>query len=412
MQNPRIMEALLQVSLAINAELDVLEVLKKVVYWARKLVDCSDASILIWDARKEIFRQGASTNDREVVSKVRREGGSTRWIVDNGKPMIIPDITYDPHSPNAMLIEKRMRSYAGVPIIHGNRTLAVLFALSLEQRDFDQGEIDVLSMLASMAAVSIANAQLVESRQLLHEQRKALMRLVAHDLLNPITNVHGFFDLLMMDLTPTSTDHQEWAQIVRRSLDQMQELIHELIRYEQMVDGELLIKQRVDLVAISREVVEDVKFSADAKQLTILSLSQDQKVEIVGDAILLREVVYNLVSNAIKYTPAGGKIDLSLSAKAAETLLSVSDSGVGIAPEDHASIFEIFHRVGDHDKTEGSGLGLHLVKAIVKRHGGDITLESTLGKGSTFYVHLPTPRDTEESATVVVPPPIPAAIGH
>ncbi|MBP7962186.1 MAG: GAF domain-containing sensor histidine kinase [Caldilineaceae bacterium] len=385
------MEALLQVSLAINAELDVSEVLKKVVYWARKLVDCSDASILIWDAHKEIFLQGASTDEREVAVKVRRTGGSTRWIVDKGKPLIIPDIVCDPHTANDMLTESRMRSYAGVPIIHGNRTIAVLYALSHEQRNFDQGEMEILSMLASMAAVSIANAQLVENRQLLHEQRKSLMRLVVHDLLNPLTNIQGFFELLMVDLAPVSADHKEWAQIVHRSLDSMRELIQEITRYEKVVENDALNRQRLDLAAIGRAVMKDIQLSAAAKQLTLSPPPLDQAVEFMGDSILLTEAVYNLVSNAVKYTRPGGTISLRVTVTPDEIILSVSDSGAGIAPKNHEAIFEIFHRVSDDTAAEGSGLGLHLVRAIVKRHGGDITVESELGQGATFHVHLPTP---------------------
>lgn len=391
MQNPRVIEALVQVSLAINAELEVSEVLKKVVHWARKLVDCSDASILIWDAHKEIFLQGASTNKQEVVARVRRKGGSTRWIVDNGKPLIIQDIDDDPHTANLMLTEGRMRSYAGVPIIYRNRTIAVLYALSHQQRNFDQGEMDVLEILARMAAVSIANAQLVESRQLLHDQRKALMRLVAHDLLGPITNIQGFFDLLVSDLSPLSVEHEDWAEIIHRSLDQMRGLINEVSRYEQVVEGDLVNPQRLDLAEISRDVIKNAVGSADKKKLTLVPPPAEEKVEVMGDAILLREMVYNLISNAIKYTPQGGQISLGLRVQPHEVMLVVTDTGVGIAPEDHAAIFEIFQRVGNQELEAGSGVGLHLVRGIVQRHGGTITVESVPGKGSTFYVHLPVP---------------------
>ena len=395
-----IMEALLQVSLAINAELDISEVLNKVVYWARKLVGCSDASIVIWDNRKEVFFQGASTSATKAETLVRRQDGSTRWIVDNGKPFIIPDIAHDPHTANPMLTESRMRSYAGVPIIHRNQTIAVLYAISHEQRNFDQGEMEILDMLASMAAVSIANAQLVESRQRLHEQRKFLMRLVAHDLLNPITNIQGFFDLLIADLAPTRTDHLEWVEIIHRALGHTQALIQEVNRYEQMVESELLNKRPVDLAEIGRAVLEDVRLSADEKLLAFSAPPVEQKVEVMGDALLLREVVYNLVSNAVKYTPCGGKISVKLRTLPDEVMLIVSDTGSGIAAQEHTAVFDIFTRAANKDRAQGSGLGLHLVKAIVQRHGGDITLESTPGVGSTFYVHLPVPGAAETPATI------------
>ncbi len=342
---------------------------------------------------KEVFLQGASTDVGEVATKVRRKGGSTRWIVDNGKPLIIPDVVYDPHTANAMLVEGRMRSYAGVPIIHGNRTIAVLYVLSHQQRNFDQGEVEIMEMLASMAAISIANAQLVESRQLLHDQRRALMRLVAHDLLGPITNIQGFFDLLVSDLPSLSVDHEDWAEIIRRSLDRMIGLINEVTRYEQVVEGELVDRRRLDLAEISRDVLKDSWLSASEKKLTLLSPPPEEKAEVMGDALLLREMVYNLVSNAIKYTPQGGQISLSLRTQPHEVVLMVSDTGVGIEPKDHAAIFEIFQRVGNQGLAAGSGVGLHLVRGIVQRHGGTISVESVPGEGSTFFVHLPLPED-------------------
>jgi signal transduction histidine kinase len=133
------------------------------------------------------------------------------------------------------------------------------------------------------------------------------------------------------------------------------------------------------------------EFRTQSAQHTIVEAFPADFPPVVGDEERLRQVIGNLLSNAIKYSPSGGTITVGGSASASEVILFVSDQGIGIAPEEQAHVFEHFYRVDNAStrKTQGAGLGLFLVKAVVEAHGGRVWIESSVGRGSTFSVGLP-----------------------
>lgn len=388
--DPHIMEALIQVSMAINTELDVSEILNKVVHWTRVLISCSDASVLMWNPETEAFVQGASTNHQDVAGRVRKKGGTTRWILETCTPIVVYDSRKDPHGPNPMLIEGRINSFIGVPIVNKGEAIAVLYGLYSQPRPFDRGELDVLQVLAGLAGVAIGNAKLMRQAKELHEQRKALMRLVVHDLLNPITNIQGFLDLFMSDFGPLSEQHTQWMQIIQRSTTHMQEMIREVARYEQLSEQSRPTRIAVDLTPVCLEVIQQFTPAAQRKELRIAPPDPQLVAEVEGDPILLREVVHNLISNAVKYSRIQDDITVTLKLDADNVLLTVQDTGIGMSEEDQRWIFDPFQRAeAGQQMTEGFGLGLYLVKHIVEQHWGQISLESAPNVGTTMSIRLP-----------------------
>jgi len=383
-------QALLRISLAIHARLDLAELLEQVVYYARALTQCEDASVVLWNPYKRVFEEGTSTNlGDSVARRVRREGGASRWIFDNGQPLVVADTRRDSFVANPMISEGGIRAYAGVPVQQGGDTMGILYALAHQLRKFDEGELEIMQALADMAAIAIRNARLVRSLRELNEFKGTMIRMAAHDLQNPLALARGYFGFLIEDLEPFSPEHTRWVDTIRRSLAQMNDLIDGILAYGQLTSTDEMQRQPCDLNAIARRVVAEFEPAATQKSHHLGLEAASEPLVVLGEELLLREMVGNLVANAIKYTPPGGQITVRTHGGQEEHTVVVQDTGPGIDPADQDKLFQPFVRLRSTGEERGSGLGLCLVQTIVERHGGRVSVESSQGEGAAFSVYLP-----------------------
>jgi signal transduction histidine kinase len=189
-------------------------------------------------------------------------------------------------------------------------------------------------------------------------------------------------------LTP---DQQGFLTIVLRNAYRLHELVGDLLLVAEADGGALTLDIReVDLDALATDTVESARPLADARQIQ-LTLSPGATRRIQGDPFRLGQMMDNLVSNAIKFTPTGGRVTVRTAFESGQALFEVTDSGPGISSADQAQLFERFFRTRSavDQAIRGTGLGLAITKAIVDAHQGSITVESAVGKHSTFRVHLP-----------------------
>jgi signal transduction histidine kinase len=175
-------------------------------------------------------------------------------------------------------------------------------------------------------------------------------------------------------------------------------LIDDLLRVERIRSNPLELQEKVNPETLVKQVAVNMRLSAEAKGQTFETKIQLKNVPtLMADTVLLRQAMENLVSNAIKYTPKGGKITIRATFDAERFHFSVQDTGIGIAPEHQKFVFESFYRVPSLAQQEkGSGLGLSLVRNVVLRHDGDVWLESEVNKGSVFGFWLPFPKLNED----------------
>jgi signal transduction histidine kinase len=213
---------------------------------------------------------------------------------------------------------------------------------------------------------------------------------VSHDLKNPLGVIMGFAQLLQSEsLTPAG---QASLDSILRSGKQMQSLIKSLLDLAQIEAGTESQVEPCDLVEIVEQVLADFQLALDEKQIDLYTDLPSDLPPVSGDALRLTQVVSNLVSNAIKYTPAEGQITVRVRLTPAGLRLEVSDTGPGIAPAAQAQLFQKFYRVPElesSEKSPGTGLGLSIVKAIVESYQGRVGVHSEVGRGSTFYCVLP-----------------------
>jgi signal transduction histidine kinase len=214
----------------------------------------------------------------------------------------------------------------------------------------------------------------------------------SHDLKNPITSVLGYSEMLAL-VGPLNETQADFAGRIRRAAKQMHELVLDLLDLARVDLGVDLQREPCDVFALLTSVVEEFLPQAEAKghTLTFRREGAAGALAVTADDSRLRQVARNLIGNAVKYTPSGGRVAVTAEARGNTVQVTVQDTGIGIPPADLPHIFDRFYRV-QTDATrdiEGNGLGLAIVKAIVEQHGGQITVESTVGQGSRFVFTLP-----------------------
>ena len=218
--------------------------------------------------------------------------------------------------------------------------------------------------------------------------RKEFTANVSHELKTPLQTITGSAELMENRLVKEE-DMPRFVGHIREEAARLVTLVEDIIRLSQLDEQNELPKENVSLFEVANEACVVLRDSADKKDIA-LSVSGDNG-NIFGVKHLLFEVIYNLCDNGIKYTPDGGKVDIDISETEKEVILTVSDNGIGIAPQHHARIFERFYRVdkSHSKKSGGTGLGLSIVKHAVQYHGGKISIQSEENKGTVITVVLP-----------------------
>ncbi len=213
---------------------------------------------------------------------------------------------------------------------------------------------------------------------------------VSHDLRSPLTAILGYIELLRRT-GPLNESQQQFADRITGSVSSISKLIEELLELGKIEAGFDEDREVVFLAPIIYQAVEAVSHQAQSKQLRIeIDVPEDDVPPLLGHSLRLRQVVANLVENALKYTPEGGWMRISLENNKGLLLLRVTDSGIGIPKKDQPYIFDKFYRTDEAvDNYPGTGLGLSIVKSVVEAHGGRVWVNSQVGIGTTFSVMLP-----------------------
>ncbi len=249
-------------------------------------------------------------------------------------------------------------------------------------------------LLEMIMAFSINYRQAVEELERANQElervsrfKSRMLSMVAHDLTNHSTAVRLFTQIMLRDTTDEKM--KEHLQQVLEVLEDQQDLLGNLLDLGRLENGRLDLNLRpVELMKIVGRTVDKCSRTTTKHKL---SVAGPPSIEVMADRAKLQQIVENLVTNAIKYSPAGGPVDVSVSANAGRVTVEVKDRGLGIPPEDLPHIFEPFFRAAGLRGTGigGSGLGLAIARSLLQMMGGDIEVESTHGQGSTFRFRIP-----------------------
>ncbi len=234
--------------------------------------------------------------------------------------------------------------------------------------------------------------EITETRRL-EQVRKDFVANVSHELRTPLTAIQGFAETLLTGGLEDERNNRHFIEVIRSHAIRLSRLTDDLLKLSKIEAGKLNIESKIlDLHGLVTSTVELAQTAANQKGLSLkLVNSQNSLPRVRGNAGLLREVLRNLLDNAVQYTPEGGSVEVSVSREGTFAVVSVTDTGIGIPQSDQIRIFERFYRVDDARSRElgGTGLGLAIAKHIVEAHGGRIWVDSTIAKGSRFHFSVP-----------------------
>jgi K+-sensing histidine kinase KdpD/CheY-like chemotaxis protein len=393
---------------------------------------------LVGDQMKDLFRANivylALLNPKNKViyfpyqygddmTPMKLGEGLTSRIIKNGEPLLInKDIQELRAQLGVQQIGIPAASYLGVPIPVGDEIIGVLSVQSTEHENrFNEYDLRLLSTIAASVGVALRNAKLFEEVKQAKQEaelaskvaekanaaKSAFLSTVSHELRTPLTSVLGFAKIIRkrleekifpaVQLTDTKTEKtinqiSENLQVVIAEGERLTHLINDVLDLAKIEAGKM--EWNFETVSIPEIVERAISASSslfDQKSLKLEKSIEQDLPAISGDRDKLIQVIINLISNAVKFTDKGA-VSCRVYRKKEEVIVSISDTGIGIAADDYGAVFEQFKQVGGDtltDKPKGTGLGLPICKEIVEHHGGRIWLESEVGKGSCFSFALP-----------------------
>ncbi len=404
------LKALGEVGQAVSSTLDLQTVLTTVVSRAVHLSGTQGGAIYEYDEAAQEFHLRATHRMEEELVEVLRSApirlgeGTTGKAAATRAPVQVTDILderqYGITRIRAVLARLGYRSVLAVPLLLEQRIVGALTVWRRETGSFAEEVVNLLQTFATQSVLAIQNARLFreieeKGRQLeaASRHKSEFLANMSHELRTPLNAIIGFSEVLLERMFGEVNEKQvEYLEDILSSGRHLLSLINEILDLSKVEAGRMELElSPFDLPQTLENALTLVRERATRRGVA-LELALDERLgNFVGDERKIRQVLLNLLSNAVKFTPEGGRVNVAAAPADGAVRIAVSDSGIGIAPEDQAAIFEEFRQVGADaaQKGEGTGLGLTLAKKFVELHGGTIWVESELGKGSTFTFTLP-----------------------
>ncbi len=410
------LERILEISRELTSTVALGPLLRKIVDTAAELTDSEKASILLRDTRTgELrFRTAAGDKSEQLADiPVPIEGSIAGAVLMSGEPLVIRDARTDPRHFGGVGQKTGVetRSLLAVPMQIKEQCIGVLEAMNKrDDREFSQDDVDTLMSLAAQAAAAIENARLVGALRKAYERLGELDKLksdfisiASHELRTPLSLILLYAAVLREQLGGAGG---EQVEPVLRAAMRLQHIIETMLNLSYLETGQMILAlSQFDLRTEVQDACKDYEALAETGGLALMMDLPDEEISICADKEKVRVVLDNLISNAVKFTPAGGRVQVTLSRRGDGVEVSVADTGAGIPPQDLERIFDRFYQVEDHmtRRHGGMGLGLSIVKGLVELHGGRVWAESVPGRGSRFIVVLPA-RPPASGAVPTEPP--------
>jgi two-component system, NtrC family, sensor kinase len=404
------LKALGEVGQAVSSTLDLQTVLSTIVRHAVQLSGTDCGIIYEYDEPTQEFHLRASYQmEVELVNAyqatpLRLGQGATGRAAETRVPTQIADLRQEQEfatrGMRPILSRLGYRSLMAVPLLLEQKIMGALTVYRREAGDFSPGIVNLLQTFATQSVLAIHNARLFreiedKSRQIeaANRHKSEFLANMSHELRTPLNAIIGFSEVLQERLFGELNEKQaEYTDDILTSGRHLLSLINEILDLSKVEAGRMELELATFDLPLAIDNARTFVRERAVKHGINLDVTIDERLgDFVGDERKIKQILLNLLSNAVKFTPEGGRIGISARQTDGSVEISVTDTGIGIAPEDQPKIFEEFRQVGSDyaHKTEGTGLGLTLAKKFVERHGGKIWVESEVGKGSKFTFTLP-----------------------
>lgn len=302
--------------------------------------------------------------------------------------ILVRDATRDP-SIRPELRALGFQTILGIPLLARNRLIGVLEVGSFADREFTSDEIDFIQLVGQQVAIAIENSSLYEEARAANRIKDRFLSIASHELKTPLTAILGWTEMLKR--IDSDEIRAEAMRAIEQSARTQAELIEDLLDASRIREGKLVLRpESMDLPSVVASVLKTVKPTADQRGVVLEADIPANLSPIQGDPARIRQVVANLLANAIKFTPRGKTVRTSVRIDDIAATIRVEDQGEGISPEFLPHIFEELQQEEKGARAGGLGLGLYIVKTIVDMHGGTVEAHSDgPGRGATFVMRLP-----------------------
>lgn len=386
-------QQLLELTSDLAATFDLDTLLERIVVAARELTESEASSLLLYDQPSHSLYFEAATG--ALVGGVGQrtipaDSSIAGWVFTHGEPIVSDDVLTDPRFFREIDVLTRFETHSilGVPLRTKDEILGVIEAVNKREGFFNDEDVQILETLAAQAAIALENSRLFTQSDLIAE--------IVHELRTPLAALTAAAHLLQRSDLP-SDQHHKLSGTILTEVRRLNDLSTDFLELSRLESGRAHFdREPIHLGGLVQESLELIRAQAQFKDITLHTQIDTSLAPVFGDRKLLKQLLLNLLTNAIKYNKPGGTVSVSLRSTGGELEIQVQDSGRGISPENQARLFEKFYRVSDgSDEVQGTGLGLAIAKRIAESHDGRISVESALGQGSTFTVHLPSSPGSE-----------------
>ncbi len=417
------LDVLLRVAREASRSLEMATILQEITRHAVAALPIDQSALLLLPAKDSplLVVHSLYSNPEEgepPLEELPLEGTLSGWVTLQRRSLKIDDLDRESRfqdSPERFA--GRMRSLVCAPLLFRDECLGVLNFWCHRPHAYLDSDLELVELIAGHISAAIQSARRVEREQRLVEELREVNRIqdeflavATHDLRNALQGVLAYIGILAVRAGDDPTLAELVGNLASASSG-MKTLItdlHDLARLGMRAIR--LHPTRLDLKELVLSVLDQHAEFAREEQVHLVWPEHEPSLHLEADPVRLRQVLSNLVSNAIKYNRPGGRVEVCWRQEDQEAVLEVEDSGVGIRPEHQQAIFDLFRRVASSSrKAEGSGLGLTITRQLVDLHRGRIELHSAVDQGSLFRVRLPLHRIPEEERPILepLPPPLP-----
>jgi signal transduction histidine kinase len=390
-----------------SSQTDVQPVFETIVENSLRLCEATFSTVFRFDgqlvhleALRNISEEGAAAIRAAFPMPLSRAGASARAIMTR-RIVHIADVREDPdYALQGLAKVAAFRSILSVPMLRDGLPIGTITVAAERTEPFPDKQVALLKTFADQAVIAVENVRLfteiqekTQQLEIANRHKSEFLANMSHELRTPLNAVIGFSEVLLERMFGEVNEKQEeYLQDILSSGKHLLSLINDILDLSKIEAGRMELEALpFDLPAAFDNALTLIRERASRNSIG-LGVHVDPRIgEVVADERKVKQVLLNLLSNAVKFTPEGGTITMSAVLNGGMVEISVADTGIGIAPEDQATVFEEFRQVGTDyaRKREGTGLGLALARRLVELHGGTLTLQSEIGKGSTFTFTIP-----------------------
>jgi signal transduction histidine kinase len=392
------------ISLPESEMLELVDVLQITMQNVSKLIKIDGSSIALFDSEHEKLVTLATFQKESCISlhtQLQENHDVASWVAELRKALIINDVSHDVRLKH--MKTELTGSVIFAPLIDRDNFIGILTASRTEIEAFSLHDIHALTIFSEQAALAIISAFQAElARKDAAHMKTHFLSMVTHELRSPLNSINGYLDLMLDGMAGVLNQQQrEFVQRARAGSEHLYALIEDLLLISRADAGQLRLN--LDLISIPEIVanaIEELELIAIDNEVALLVEIPSDLPQVTADAVRIQHVFRNLINNALRFTLPGGNVSISAhvdndsidaNQEQQQITLHIRDTGYGIAPEYHEQIFERFYQIPNVNaiRVGGQGLGLTIVKLIVELHGGQISVESVPGIGSTFKLILP-----------------------